>query len=211
MRLLPISLAVTVALLSGSPAQAAQARVASVAAWINAQPVALCFPELLPPRLLSIPGSPSTEERQLPSNALREDAGFGTIITRVPPSMRDRLIYSNVRGEKIYAGYDGSTRAAAIVNDFVEEISRLVVGDVSVPPAAVRHGPLGLAINSGITLGSSRERVETYFNAFLRHHGSLVRVSRCNLTAESYASLPFHFVFVFRADALIAYSIDVVA
>ena len=185
--------------------------VTAVAVWIDSQPAARCFPELLPTAMFVVSGPWPSQGAQLPLNALRDDVGFGTTITKVPPSLKDRVISSGPHEQKIYAGYDGTTKVAAAMNELQEGLMQIVLANASTPPSFVKRGPLGLALNGGIRLGSSRSRVENYFRPLLRSPIRIERVSRCHLTAERYGTPNFLFVFVFSADSLVAYSVTVAA
>lgn len=180
------------ATLPASAAPAMQpAAAASVDAWINSQTVVRCFPELYSDRLLFKP----------PFNRLKRDIRW---TMRVPPALQEHAIQQG-KVVKIYAGYDDRTKTAVVMSDAPGYGDQVVLAGATVPPAAVSRGPIHIALNDEITLGTGRKRLENYFSAYLSHSGGLIREYRCGLVAERYATDYVGHVFVFEANALVAY------
>ena len=189
-----VGFALLPALRATLPTSAAPANgpaVASVDAWVNSQEVVRCFPELYSQKLLFGPRL----------NPLREDIRWQI---GVPPSLQSHAINEG-KFVKLYAGYDDRTKTAVVMRDAPGFSDQLVLADATLPPAVVSHGPLHVALNGEIRLGSSRNRIENYLSAYLLHPGALIRKSRCGLVAVQYESDYVGHVFVFKSDSLIAY------
>jgi len=199
---------------SAVAAESAPSEVQPVAKWIESQTVARCFPELYTTSLFNFQGR-APDGPKLPLNRLRLDLQFEQIGQNVPPSLRKHEIY---RGDysaayktfvsHIYAAYDDRLRIAVIMRLGDEYAEQVVITNAIAPPTHVFKGPLLLALNDGITLGSSRTDVQDYFAPFLARRQNLATISRCGMVAERFGTNDpdFMFVFVYKNELLVAYS-----
>ena len=188
--------------------------VGPAAAWIKSQSIALCFPELYTTSLFNFSGN-AADGPQLPLNRLQLDLQFEGVGQYVPPSLREHEIY---RGDyssvykaylsHFYAAYDDRLHLAVVMRLGDEYAEQVVIANATDPPKPIFTGPLLLALNDGITLGSSQPDVENYFAPFLIRRSALASTKRCGMIAERFGTKDpdFMFVFVYKRGELVAYS-----